>query len=421
MNKIKLKWWRWKLLCSLIIMLFSAPAFAALNLSLGDIKDNANSAISSADLKDTSKGLIDARWSSFSGSNPAISTGKLKLAKDVAEFNSNPASADPETGFYGYVAGDGYYFWRGPNETDPGANVYIRVWKASPNQKGSYYSAISIFANGAGAAASGNLSATTNYKADAPDKPVITKIEESAVTSYPGAAKSSSLVVSSAQPAATDGIREVTSYLWSITPAPSGTVVNTANTLTLAASQLAPNTAYTFKVKHSNWFGGNDNWSNPVTYSIGAGGVGITTNEVTRTIVVTNEVVRTVTKEITVEVTRLVTLESSKAFGFKFNMYPVAQGKIIVNSIAIPSAKLTKPVSMTVSRAADLANAINQGAKDKVVRAIYTFDAANNTAIGAIFDSNGNFLSGTNFNITPGIGYQVYLSKEVRDLVFEGK
>lgn len=306
------------------------------------------------------------------------------------------------------------------------ANVYLKAWGGSAPAEDLMYGYSRVVEVGDSAAMNdyplaSDVPIKLNLKASKPSTPTIKVIEESLVR-VPGT-KDLKITIKTAS-AAGSPATEIDSWGSWISFGRVGTHEYGQNAA--FSEYIKGGQTYKFQSVAKNVFG--ETYSSQILYETlsleGSSVAGVSietiietrllTDEVVRTIVVTNEVTRIITKEVAVS-------GEAKAFGFKFNMYPVAQGKIIVNSIAIPSAKLTKPVSMTVSRAADLANAINQGAKEKVVRAIYAFDAANNSAVGAVFDSNGNFLSGTNFNITPGIGYQVYLSKEVRDLVFEGK
>lgn len=114
--------------------------------------------------------------------------------------------------------------------------------------------------------------------------------------------------------------------------------------------------------------------------------------------------------------------QPANPLSFGFTLYGSQNDQIIVNSIAIPSNKLAKPeINLQVNKASDLAGVINRFKGKTIVTAIYKFDPANGTAQGAIFDTNGNLKSGDNFNLAPGIGYQVYTTEKVDNIVFEGQ
>lgn len=313
------------------------------------------------------------------------------------------------------------------------AKVYLKAWGGSAPAEGLMYGYSRVVEVGDSAAMNdyplaSDVPITLNLKASKPTaSPTVRVVSESLVREIVGGVPTKNLKVTLQTSASKGAAPDTEISSWATIASKKNTFDDTTATgntggqsATLTGAYFVGGTRYYIKTTATNPFGSTSSAILPYdTLSLEGSSVGgVKVETIIETRLLTNEVVRTVV--VTNEVTRYLTGEA-KAFGFKFNLYPIAQGKIIVNSIAIPSSTLTKPVAMTVSRAADLANAINQGAKDKIVRAIYTFDPANNTAIGAVFDTNGSFLSGTNFDITPGIGYQVYLTKEVRDLVFEGK
>lgn len=257
----------WRILGGLLLVFFLAgSSFAALNLKIGS----------------TPITLIDSYYTR--PSSPLVTTEKLKIASNISTYNSSPIS-DPDTGkdfsvYRAYLSGENCFYVRNASPSAPGGTIYVRVWKANPNTKGSYYSAFSSFANGALASTSGTLNAATNYKADVPYKPLVNKFEESTVTQ--GGKKTSTLKVYSTQSTATDGKREVTAYAWKMWQG-AGTAAalksakvlasKTSSVLSLGEKDVKTGQTYWFAVRYSNWFGGTDNWSAPVSYTVsGSGG-----------------------------------------------------------------------------------------------------------------------------------------------------
>ena len=260
--KNKLKKLRRVVVAFLSFLIICSPALAALDLSLGTIKQvDGSTDVSSTDLLDVSKNMIDAYYVT-PPADPRTTTNRLLLAPNIVTYNTNAPEAkadwsDP-TKYKGYISGGNYFFTRHTASDSPGANIYIRVWSSGPNVQGGYYAKASgSFSNGTTSTVMDTLNATTSYKADVPYTPNITKFEEIATTLADGT-KTSSLNVFSAQSSATDGLREITNYSWKMgtSPAVLSTVDGaTGRTLVLNSSQLDIGQTYYFEVTHTNWFG----------------------------------------------------------------------------------------------------------------------------------------------------------------------
>jgi len=276
-----------KIIGGMLLLIFSflilgSSAYAALDLSLGTIKQvDGRTDILRTDLLDVSKNLIDAYYSNPSGRDPRDTTGRLLLAPNITTYNTNAPViksdwADPTTKYRAYISGGNYFFTRHTDDDSPGARVYVRVWSSNPNERGGYYSAVSSFDNGTTSTVPGVLNATASYKADVPYQPLITRFEETTTTVLPDRIASATLKVYSAQPSPTDGIREIIGYSWKMGTdrgALSSVSGATSAVLELDSSALTVGQTYYFQVTHFNWFGSADSAIESYTVSGGPAGV----------------------------------------------------------------------------------------------------------------------------------------------------
>lgn len=289
--RIKIKFQGGKLLAVCMLVLLSSTAtFAALNVEPKNITNVTGTDITS-DVLNPAKNLIDAYYEKPAiPSNPSDITGKLGIAASAADYDNAPAD------YGGYKSGNYYYFVRDAvpeNAAKDDSKVHIRVWSSTPNLKGGYYSDVSSFDNSETMPPLEPLTVQTQYKADTPYKPEITQFDEFTTTLADGTV-TRALKVTSAQPAATDGIRGVTEYKWKIGKSED---INAAVEVTVAGNILVDgitipvtdvgsvlkintagipaNTTLWFWASHTNWFttAGTDNYSDWKSHKIGGGGV----------------------------------------------------------------------------------------------------------------------------------------------------
>lgn len=153
--------------------------------------------------------------------------------------------------------------------------VYVKAWKTTPAPN-NYYG---FYGPGDTLGASVNIRwddpvIVTDYKAAAPYTPEIVKFEE-ATTTIPNGSSTSTLKVFSAQPAPTDGKREVHSSAWRMYKkgdAQADLAGQTGLNISLDSSQVTPKTVYVFEVMHRNAFG-DSAWA-VAEYMVGGGVTG---------------------------------------------------------------------------------------------------------------------------------------------------
>ncbi|MBI5400289.1 hypothetical protein HZB07_06800 [Candidatus Saganbacteria bacterium] len=233
--------------------------------------------------------MLEAYHSNPNGSDPRITTNRIRIAANFEAYNSNsglgagPGFTLDYARYLGYLTTDNkIFFVRGSSDTAPGGTVYVRIWSGAANVANSYYSQAVSFANGALVGQEGTLNATTNYRAASPYPPVITQFQEVATTVIPARTRTGTLVVNAQQPATpTDGLREVTRYLWrrgTAADALSDVSGATGQNLSSDLATLSTGTTYYFQTQHTNWFGNASN-TPPVNYTIAgavAAGAGVT-------------------------------------------------------------------------------------------------------------------------------------------------
>jgi len=105
---------------------------------------------------------------------------------------------------------------------------------------------------------------------------------------------------------------------------------------------------------------------------------------------------------------------------FTFDLYGAQPNKLMVNSITIPSNNLKSPEEITVSKASDLAGVINRKAGKNIVRAICRWNTKEAKAEAALFDDKGE-LTSIDFEVSPGVGYQLYTTEDLPTLTFEAR
>ena len=284
--------------------------------------------------------LLGAGTSYYIGTVGAQNTGVSAVNNQPGEFDYNfNALIDPQPG-----------------------QAFVEVWSTSSPAQGAYYNWQTVSLKGPGQSPADLLvSLSTSYKADVPYKPIITKIDETSSTAYPSGTKNASLIVYSAQPNATDGIREITGYSWKISPAPIGNPNTSAANLTLTSDQVLSGETYTFTATHKNWFG--EASSDTVSYKIGSGGAG------------------------------------QGGATFAYSLKKSAAGKLVVNNISPPKQ----------IKADALVSAINSAKGSPTVIAIYKWVPAGSTYTAYIPGEKTD----DNFSIDAGEGVQVYTTEDV--------
>jgi|GEM_PF-2455424 len=156
--------------------------------------------------------------------------------------------------------------------------IYIRLWDNS--SRNNYYTDLRGFSNTAlGTVISDFGGITYLYVKDTPSKPIINQYDETATSVLsPTPSSSRRVTFSSIQSARSDGKEvEIPQSIWNITyngtPLPDRTVSGRSLTLSTPSDTLNPGDTYVVKVKHKNYWGDvSGDWSDPVTYVVGAGG-----------------------------------------------------------------------------------------------------------------------------------------------------
>jgi hypothetical protein len=108
---------------------------------------------------------------------------------------------------------------------------------------------------------------------------------------------------------------------------------------------------------------------------------------------------------------------------FTFDLIGKQPDKLIVNSIALPALDLAQPLDYDgCDKASKLREVIDTVAGDTIVRAISRWDPVTGQARAALFDEDGNLVTGSDdFDLKPGEGYQVYTEVNIDNIVFQGK
>lgn len=280
-----------------------------------------------------------------------------------------------------------------------GGNVYIRSWSGSPRTQGSYYGKSSAYAAASGAQPALQYNVTTfktDFLADAPkNAPTITSVAESNVrigdtsevvlkltinyTYNQGSPKIEATgydvkfwIGSESEPADSDATR-----VYSTT----GTSFSLPDKDAKTDKAFGAGTYY-FKVRAKNWFGTGP-WSATRTWVTLSGGGG--------------------------------------ALSFTLDFFGAKDSLLIVNTVAVPSNTLTSPVSATVTTGKQLGDTINAAAGEKIVRAVCYWDPTTGLSQAVLFDESGNLKSPDTISVKPGVGYQVYTTKDLKGIVFQGQ
>jgi len=170
-------------------------------------------------------------------------------------------------------------FHFGCEEGYPGSNyIYIRLWDNS--SRNNYYTDLRGFSNTAlGTVISDFGNITYRYVKAAPRQPIINQYDETATSVLsPTPSSSRRVTFSSIQSAQRDGKEvEIPQSIWNITyngrDLGDRTVSGRSLTLSTPSDTLNPGDTYVVKVKHKNYWGDvSGDWSDPVTYVVGAGG-----------------------------------------------------------------------------------------------------------------------------------------------------
>ncbi|MFC1540678.1 hypothetical protein ACFL1W_00305 [Candidatus Margulisiibacteriota bacterium] len=237
-------------LAILLLLLFSAQtAFALLTIKDPTVKDLAGDPVNGAVLELRT----GATTSTPSPATPPYSNGTLY----PEQFQ--------ETG------SDGVTYATIP-VTESGLTVVLKAWNGTPGPD-SYYG----FKSGSSGGTKDTFrwdpaKITTNYKAAPPYTPNIIRFEETSTT-YGDGSTTATLKVVAAQPAASDGNREGSTYAWQMGVS-GGTISDVAGatnaTLTLSSDQVSAGVTYTFKVKCSGPWGSSD-WAQKDYTVSGAG------------------------------------------------------------------------------------------------------------------------------------------------------
>lgn len=247
-----------------------------------------------------------------------------------------------------------------------GGSVGARTWKGTPRTAGSFYGKFSY------AATPRNIPPTPNnltdlratYKADKPNVPTIGTISESLQRSGSNMNLQLGIPVNYNETGSDGYKRETTGFSVVITYPSGSAETRSGSSVTL---QNTPAGKYKFKPVAVNWFGSTD----------GA--------------VVDYE-------------TLGVSAGSSEPF--VYTLEPYQADKLIVNTIAVPTGWRGK-------RASDLAALIN-GKRGEVI-GIYGWNKSG-AGYGVAYSAAGEKVSGDDFELVPGIGYQVYLKNRVENL-----
>lgn len=311
--------------------------------------------------------------------NNPLSAANYHNYKVRLEFYHNVDPADPRVStsrladavvqpLYSNVGGQHKYQLAELN----GGALYVRVWKDSPSgdRRGNYYG-VASHAVASGATPPVDWTITnikTDHKADVPYKPTIGSISES--LQRVGEALQLRLVIPisyDSSPAGGDGIRDAQSFSLAITYPDATTDTKSGSSITLSDT---PAGNYKFRPTATNWYGSTV--GDEVPYTTLGMAVGGST--------------------------------------FVFDLKKSEADKLVVNSIATPSKTLTDG---SVAVASELAGYINAKAGKTIVTAIGRWDAAAAQAVGVTFGTEGNIASGADFEIVPGIGYQVYTTEDI--------
>jgi len=320
-------------------------------------------------------------------SNPAISF-------DLSDINrqAKPKAAPP-TNVYIFGADASY-----PNSE----TTRIRVWSTTAQQNNATYTALSSFSNPAATGAFENLNINYLYIKAKPDTATITQYTESGtVYISPPQPPAVTVTFNSTSPQVGGYTVEIAQSEWELVQGAT-TVYQTVNgkNLTLDTASPPPGITMgggdeiTLRVKHINlWNEKADNWSVPLLYSVGGGGIG--------------------GGPVDLKVKR------------------VASTGLGISSFAVPKSicsvtdtlKNAAPVAVTtttVSNGLELVELLNEINGGPVVRTFGTWDEDAQIEKGVVVTYSGSAVDaasqtalGTEFpSLVPGRGYQVYVKPD---------
>jgi hypothetical protein len=256
----------------------------------------------------------------------------------------------------------------------------VRIWDGEAQTAGGKYTALVSKSNPTGQ--TDDLVFKINYAfifAD-PTKPVIYEVVESTTKPLPAGETIGSATIKSQATAHSSGlVIEIGQYEWTV----NGEVDSsqTGANLVLSTPQYSLNLGdtYTVSVRYKNLWSKWGPSSDSYTHVVAGGAEGGST--------------------------------------FIFDLKASEADRLVVNSIAVPSQNLSDG---TVSLASELAGYINGQAGKVIVTAVYRYDAAAAQGFGITFDAGGQVSAGDDFEIVPGIGYQVYTTEDI-NVTFAGQ
>ncbi|KAF0134075.1 MAG: hypothetical protein FD145_929 [Candidatus Saganbacteria bacterium] len=288
-------------------------------------------------------------------------------------------------------------------------NISATVWTPAEG-KGNYYRSSGLSMNAANYSDSSLTwsweGLKVDYKAEAPDVPMISQFEESTISYTNGNPSKSTLKVASVAGDITDGLREVSGYAWKWwkdgeqEPATADPKALTS-TLVLDSTQITSGLTYNFKVGHSNQWGG-PTWSKIYSYKVAGSAAG----------------------------------GASQPFTLKLQSgVPVGQGNLGINCFAMPFAGPWTVDGTQIVTIIDLIKAINKKANENIVSSFgfwnekpseqkengYAVEYVDNTVNNLTPDTYTKFGSlGALAVPVQGRGYQIFVSKSV-DVLIENK
>lgn len=271
-----------------------------------------------------------------------------------------------------------------------GDGLGATIWVGPVNTLNSYYGSTGLSmsqANFDDSALTWNWTGlAANTKAAAPYKPSIRTFKETTTYYTDGTPTVATLVVASAPGSGTaPEVRELSSYAWKMwapaSPAdpaadePSATVPSaTGSELSVPSTSLTAGRTYAFKVGANNRWGG-PTWSNIYTHVVAGGGGGG---------------------------------GGGTAVSYTFNLKAFDASKLVVNSISIPP-NLKDGSGVAITTASQLITYIDSlpGVGSGTVIVLGRW---NSTTGKAERQTPAN--EGINFTLTPGEGYQVYVTHD---------
>ena len=352
-----------KIFLVLVVMLFLAPLAYATGINVyidqGAIKDKDGNV-----LADGNYHPYQSRLEFFHNSLPAPNSSSGRLSIDLQTQYT--------------VAGTRYKYQLSSLD---GGTLHVRVWKDTPsgNHQGNYYGKTSH-----GVAGGTTLpydwfisDLRTLYKADVPYKPTIGSITEAMVRVGDDLELSLTIPVQYDENGP-DGKREITGRSLEIVYPDGSKETRDGSSITL---NNAPTGTYSFTPIATNWYGSTR--GDAVSYTTLA-------------------------------------MVAGKPVAFQFDLLKSEADRLIVNPITIPGKDLTSPEVTTVEWASQLATVINSAAGKVIVSAVYKWDPATGSPVGINFDKDGKIVTGSDFAIVPGVGYQVYTTENI-NITFEGQ